>query len=931
MKAVFKHSPFPFTFCILSAVATFLLDSAPAAAQTKYPKPPETYDVEFRYRIRADRNERIRQFEAMSKFLAKIGFKETPYDDMDLAIFNPDAERMIGKIAGDKGRALLRDSHIQTVLLVPDGFKAPEDVNGRVKVLIQINSGFSLERQRLFGLQIMEILAKFGFKESLAYDHRRYTLLRGTMPFVKVRDLLKDLRTLPSGWFLPAVLEQNLPEPLKQLLPIRLIEVLSEEGVPEPVKPVEPLPPPEQATDRKLSTEVRRILQKEDAKIAPLRVELLYAQPIPPGDDWRDIVRRLAPGCAVEGKLYNIVTLTLPQAQQASTLALLPDVISVRLPRAAFVTPIIEGPKEKEPEPKTKEARQIAPGIQQVSMLQQPNPLQLTKLDQLHAIGRRGTGVRVAIIDTDFTGWERFVGKELPKTTHYVDLTPERNSDIKPEPTYTPANMIGHGTHCALAVRYAAPDANIALVRVAADAPYQIVTAFQYMLGDPVQPVSFFIRREELNAETQLLRTERIKANEQYRRAFDNFDDDEPANQARRNAKAALAELDKIENLLIQKTNRLTKMELDLIDLKGVQIVCNMLGWNSGLALESGSGLSQFLDGRMLRPRLPVPVNQAKTPKLPMWVQPSGDTRGQSWVGRFFDADGNGLMEFDLPGSAPKKGRWTPELNFLAFQPDHGVATGDLPANARVRITMQWREPHDPEISEIEYRQPNALLGLTLFRQRDPTGDKLATDEMELIARSEADPERLHKVPHFGVYEQSIELTLPAGGHYAIQVEGRVPNSTRPGGVALIPALLTDIELRPRIFLEVLDGPTQARGRLVFGDYDVQLGGVAIPSEARSVMGVGALHLSKRPEPFSALGAGPNSEMMLKPDVLVYDQVNVPGVGMGPAKGTYLSAAFAAGMSASLVSGGAPTTGLLRSLRIEPGYIFEIPEGILRR
>ncbi len=70
---------------------------------------------------------------------------------------------------------------------------------------------------------------------------------------------------------------------------------------------------------------------------------------------------------------------------------------------------------------------------------------------------------------------------------------------------------------------------------------------------------------------------------------------------------------------------------------------------------------------------------------------------------------------------------------------------------------------------------------------------------------------------------------------------------------------------------------------------------------------------------------------MLKPDVLLYDRLPKLGDGTGPAKGTALSAAFAAGMSASLVSGGAPTTGLLRSMRIEPGYIFEIPEGILRR
>ncbi len=438
MKAEFNRSPISSTFFIVSTLAIFLMDVSSGSAQTKYPKPPDSYDVEFRYRIRADRNERIRQFEAMSKFVAEIGFKETPYEDMDLAIFDPAAERMIGKIPGDKALALLQESHIQTVMLVPAGFKPPEDVGGRVKVLIVLNHGFPLDKQRLFGLQVMEVLAKFGFKEALAYDHRGYTLLRGTMPFVKVRDLLKDLRTLPSGWFLPNVLEQNLPELLRKLLPIRLVEVLSEEGAPEPIKPAEPLPVPELVTDRKLSPEIRRILLKDEAKVMPLRVEIVLAEaPAQFDDSWRDMIRQIAAGCSVEGKLGNIVTVMLVQAQQAARLAMLPNVVAIRQPRPAFITPpppVKEEPKEKEPEPK-KAARRITPGIQPVSLFQQPSPLQLTRLDQLHALGRRGNGVRVAIIDTDFTGWQKFVGKELPRTTHYVDLTPERNSEIRPEPT----------------------------------------------------------------------------------------------------------------------------------------------------------------------------------------------------------------------------------------------------------------------------------------------------------------------------------------------------------------------------------------------------------------------------------------------------------------------------------------------------------------
>ena len=42
-----------------------------------------------------------------------------------------------------------------------------------------------------------------GFREFVGYDHDRFTLLRGDFPAPSVPRLLKDLRTEPTGWFLP--------------------------------------------------------------------------------------------------------------------------------------------------------------------------------------------------------------------------------------------------------------------------------------------------------------------------------------------------------------------------------------------------------------------------------------------------------------------------------------------------------------------------------------------------------------------------------------------------------------------------------------------------------------------------------------------------------------------------------------------------------
>src|SRR5262249_13225345 len=159
-------------------------------------------------------------------------------------------------------------------------------------------------------------------------------------------------------------------------------------------------------------------------------------------------------------------------------------------------------------------------------------------------------------------------------------------------------------------------------------------------------------------------------------------------------------------------------------------------------------------------------------------------TNGQAWAGLFRDVDGNGVMEFAPPGTPLRPGRWTSELNFLGWQPAAGMSTPDLP-KTRIRVSIQWREPHDPaflQIGEDYYRQPLADVRLLILRQRDPTGTKLPADEMEVVARSEGVPLRLDNQPSSGAYEQTVEFTVDNPGRYALRVEGRVPATIRPPG-----------------------------------------------------------------------------------------------------------------------------------------------------
>src|SRR5262249_25453863 len=151
--------------------------------------------------------------------------------------------------------------------------------------------------------------------------------------------------------------------------------------------------------------------------------------------------------------------------------------------------------------------------------------------------------------------------------------------------------------------------------------------------------------------------------------------------------------------------------------------------------------------------------------------------RGQVWTGRFRDADGNGVMEFAPPGMPLPVSRWTTELNFLAWQPHGNERTAELPAGAHVRVAFQWTEAHDPDVTpgrdDIDpYRAPVADLRLVVLRQRDTTGKRVATDDLNVVARSVRLPQMLSRSTTAATYEHVVDFTAEAAGGYALRVEG---------------------------------------------------------------------------------------------------------------------------------------------------------------
>jgi hypothetical protein len=840
--------------------------------------------VVIHYRIRAPRNNRLVQYFAMIRYFESIGFKKDPGPESEPE--DADQIRMTGTIASTNARKLLVDRHVKALLLIPAGYELPAE---RVKVQLELASIPDLSRQRLLASQVRAILERVGFREAVGYDNRGHTRLVGTLPAARLELLLQDLRWQGSGWLVPETPVAELPGTIKESWPLLVAEVIPEpEGVAAKEPPSAPPVPVGQEYLNKIAPELRAL----EAQAEPVRMEVIFASARDSEDrTWKRALAEFAPGSSIEGVLGPLVTLKA-RPKQAEDLAQLPDVISVRLPR-----------------PATYEA--IPTGSPAVSI---PAALKASGLDQLHARGFRGKGVRVAVIDADFRGLQQVL-KKLPPQTRLVDLTAECNPDLSPMKFPGEGSGVGHGTQCALALALAAPEAELTLIRVDPETPYQLQAVARYIAGDVFRSECLVQRNGELVAANLRLEETREKLLQERKVVLDNFKQDKASVDQRETYFKKQQEFEQREQQLNQRRGRYLKLQADLQALKGIHIVACSLVWNEGYPVDGSSPLSRFFDDKPFRSAL--------------WLQAAGDGREQAWSGLFRDRDGNDVMEF-APAETPlRRDRWTAELNFLGWHAFGKDASPELP-KAKLRVTVQWQEPHDPAfwgLEEDPYRIPLANLTLVVLRQRDPTGTKVAADHMEVVARSVGWPLRLQSHPTSTTYEQAVEFAVETPGRYALRVEGRVPTTLRPASEPSLPSLETIWELRPRLFLTVQDEEARATGRPIFWDYLTGSGSLGMPADAHLVSTVGAANLAGFPRWYSAGGSAFNQELHRKPDVLAFDGLDV-GFGMdSPNGGTGLAAAFAAGFAASAASGGIPASRVLCDWQATPGRLLHIGPG----
>lgn len=912
-----------------------------AMGQPPGPPVPTKFKVKLRYHIPAPRDPHVAQYDAMIKHLQRVGFEFDPPLEKHADTDREDRSKnyLDGFISADKklnalerARRLLEPQVVQAIQLMPfapDEFKLPDAGDAPVSVRLELAGNLNTDRQREFSNQLRVLLRELGFKEPIGYDHhgnrrRAYTQLVGTIPRGKLDLLTRDLRLQPAGWMGPLLPLSELPLPLRDANPVRIVEVLPDKDA------IKELADPKARTPEyleKISPALWGLLSGQGDLTQTVRVQISFIGAKSADDrTWKITLEDLAPGFFVEGRLAQFVT-GMIRLDHVKRLAASPLVSVIRLPRVQYVN--------VDPNIKVKGDNKKA--------------LEQTRLSGLHKRGHRGAGVRLGIIDRDFRGWETLVKKKLlPAKTRLIDLTTERDPDVYPQPYVGDPDELGHGTLCAQAAALAAPEAELNLIRADIVDPFQLYEIARYTRGGRFA-ASIEKRHGELLARGAQLRARRATLIEERRLILNDFTDEtdlkdylgflgpffEWIYSDREWHRARMTYHQKLEEEHRLREVRFRKYLKDVTGLEGIPILVNALTWHSGFPLGAGSPLSEALDD----------------PKGPLWFQAVGNTRGQAWLRRFRGIEGDPAMKFTSGLSPLPKGRWSDEVNFLAWHPYQGKATPDLPDKAKLRFTLQWREPHDPDYytrggEPDEYSKPLAQLRLLLLRQRDPDTKTLPADAFELVARSAGWAERLEHLPGGSVYEHVLEAPLNQAGRYAIRVEkqiskqwllgqspqskkpvfqllrGLTPTGIRPLGVPTLPELEKDWDLRPRLFVEVIDDANRIKGRAVFGDFPTDAGSIGLPADARNVISVGAASLKDRPQPYSAFGSPAGMELARRPWLYAYDELELAG---GGAFGTSIANAFAAGTVAAMLSGKTSRDEVVRILRQQDGQVLRVP------
>jgi hypothetical protein len=835
------------------------------------PPAPEQYGVTVRYLIQAARNERLRRFFRMMEDLRLAGFVRSADDfPSEVEPEDPKATRLRGDITARAIPRVLNQPDVQALLLYPQGKPLPGKETP-VRINLRLAGNLPLLKQRNLHGEARQALAVLGFAEAVGYDHQGYTRILGQAPAGQLTVLLDDLRRQPAAWSLlpksllgdlrkepggtdvvDRVIDQWASNPAGKKLvnahvllwqafpaataymrtlplsvteePIGLLEVQTRhfarhpesaellgklfdevrkdaaapelmdtllttiegagltsglpilfraappvriiEAQPEWPLPTIPVPPPEIPKGlEKFSPEFRAVFTNPDEAMKARRFDVLLTDPLPERErTWTDRYAHLP--VTIEGRLGSIVTVYGAPAV-AEQIVALPGVMNVRLP--------VKANEARDPTMELK-CDGSCPG----------------KPSLMRQYVDAGRFRQVVLIGADFRDWESYKGQGLPAATRMLDLTRERNRNLQPDPFPGDPKETGLATKAALALVRMAGTTELVLVRVDPEAAYQVDYVARLTNGDPDVSLTMLARLRDLGGERRELEARGQALLEERTRVLTDFRPE--SEKLREEYRKHQAEFDRDRQEFDAREKRYLAHESLTDAVRRMRVVWNTLTWDEGYPLFGTGTISRFLDDGPFRG---------------VWLQSRGPSPCRVWYDMWRDEDRSGSLDL-LPAAEPlPPGRWSPDLGFLTWAPERGEVLPDLPADAVVRLVVQWREVHDADLVRLGvdfYKEPLARVALQVFQQLDPKGEKRPADDLALIVQSSGTPVRVLNSPRFAVYEQAVEFKVPQAGRYLVRIEGTPPESIRPRGLPTIPAAREVGEMHPRVVVRTLTG-----------------------------------------------------------------------------------------------------------------------------
>lgn len=747
---------------------------------------PEKVRVAIHYAIKSDRLGRVTLYRNLVKALEQAGFERDPEDDPDpTEPENSNHVLFTGLLPSKSLEKVANLSHVRSLLLAPVDFDW--NANGEKPVRVEMMMGRGSQRLlRDTSPPTHKALDALGFKEAVIYDTFQGTRLMGSLPTNQLLKVGSQLGSNPPG--------RAISQPFQ---PVMVVLAMPGSPLPAPFTPPADAP----AGFAKVAPELRQALS-EQGKV--FRVEILLDRPFASQTAAIEELANWAPNLVFESLLGSAVTV-VGSSESLRALANDPRVNAIRPGPVAHAGPF------------NPEAFPV--GTQWDPM--RPHPL---SGPGKWVIGGKTLRDTVALIDADFRGLDQLKSAKegLIRT---LDLTRERDSLLQADPFRGPVNEMGRGTLMAKQLLATQPGVKLVLVRIDPSVPAMIQRVAKAIQGEDVLADELMSQRlNEIRNERIAIADERAKVEADWKENGDDFGEEPEALKKRAEYQAKIAAIRKKEMDHHKRLERYLNHQKGLKALQEVRLVLCPLVWHEGLPRGGASPLSRWFDDRPFRSAL--------------WVQASGDRPGQTWTGMFRDQDQNGVMEWT--GLAPGKTPFALEEMGLKWRPTGADVTRDeLPAGAKIRVTLQWREARDPYQTGVDRdsgRQPMANLRVRLVRVQPGEGKadpRLA--ERVTVAQPVGPALLIDHSPRAAVFESFVDLEVTQPGRYEARIEGTVPNSVIPESVPHLPVNRMKPEIHPVLWLKTLN----PEGNAVWeqsGENPV----VGVPGDSHEILSVGS-------------------------------------------------------------------------------------------